>query len=219
MKKSIINNGILQPIIVGRDENGFFLISGKHRLYAARLAGKITIPCVLSKGDPLEISLIENVYRKDLTVIQEMEAFIKIKEKLRLSQKDMANKFNRSTTNMNDILQLKKLPEKIITQCRNDSKFSRRFFLEILEEKDHDEMMSQYYEKIKKNNTNKSRKVNNSESKKSTSKIKQSPQKLVLKRLHGAISAAVKMASVELSEDELYEMNKLYKALGDLLTI
>lgn len=77
LSESIKQSGVIQPIIIRKEENDFFLIAGERRLRASKLAKRKTIPALISTGNPMEISLIENLQRENLKPIEEAEALKK----------------------------------------------------------------------------------------------------------------------------------------------
>ena len=79
LTESIRLKGVIQPIVVREDEAGaIYLVAGERRLKASNNAGLTTIPAIFTDGNPLEISLIENLQRENLKPIEEAEAFRRI---------------------------------------------------------------------------------------------------------------------------------------------
>ena len=85
---SISRHGVLQPIVVSADRDGYELVAGHRRVLAARLAGKTTIPAVVrgEVGDRLELALIENLQRSDLNAIETARAYKLLMETYDLTQ-------------------------------------------------------------------------------------------------------------------------------------
>ena len=78
LSESIKNQGILQPLLVRRDESGYELIAGERRLRAAKRAGLTQVPVIIkrvSNEKLLEMSLVENIQRENLNLIEEAEAY------------------------------------------------------------------------------------------------------------------------------------------------
>jgi ParB family transcriptional regulator, chromosome partitioning protein len=217
--ESIREYGLINPITVCFD-NAFFLIAGRARLHAAKSAGKTMIPCMIKTGDPQLLSLIENLHRKSLTPIQEAEACKNLQQRLGLSQKTLAEKLKKSTTNMNDILRLNALPDEIKTDCRDDNRYSRRFFLDLLKQPTHEMMIAQL--KAAADNTApksalEDPSVKQIETKNKPSHERQSRQKVLAKKLQSSIEAAAKLASLGVSAEERNEIRRLYELLGKLI--
>jgi len=217
--ESIREYGLINPITVCFDKDAFYLIAGRARLHAAKSAGKTMIPCMIKTGDPQLLSLIENLHRKSLTPIQEAEACKNLQRRLGLSQKTLAEKLKKSTTNMNDILRLNALPDEIKTVCRDDNRHSRRFFLDLLKQPPHEMMIA--LKAAADNTAPKSAledpSVKQIETKNKPSHERQSRQKVLAKKLQSLIAAAAKLASSEVSAEERNEIRRLYELLGKLI--
>jgi ParB family transcriptional regulator, chromosome partitioning protein len=112
---SIKEKGILQPILAEAAGDGSYtIIAGERRVRAARLAGLKTIPVVVrqfSDEEKLEIALIENVQREDLTPIEEALAYRRLMEMANLSQEQIAVKVGKDRSTVANTLRLLKLPE------------------------------------------------------------------------------------------------------------
>ncbi|HEU4402539.1 MAG TPA: ParB/RepB/Spo0J family partition protein [Candidatus Polarisedimenticolia bacterium] len=113
---SIRENGIVQPVIVRQEADGFQLIAGERRWRAAQLAGMHRIPAIVRKvADDrlLEIALIENIQRKELNPIEEAKAYEVLLNGMKLSQGEVARRVGRDRSSISNSLRLLKLPEKI----------------------------------------------------------------------------------------------------------
>ncbi|MRR53418.1 MAG: ParB/RepB/Spo0J family partition protein [Deltaproteobacteria bacterium] len=118
LAESICANGLLQPVLCQSKENRLYLLAGERRLRAAGLAGLEKIPVRIVSGDPLEIALIENLLRSDLTAIEEAEAIAALKEKKGFRLEDLAGITGKAVPTLSEILSLTRLPEEILTKCR-----------------------------------------------------------------------------------------------------
>jgi ParB family transcriptional regulator, chromosome partitioning protein len=112
---SIREKGVLQPILAeaGRD-GAYIIIAGERRVRAARMAGLTKIPVVVRQFTPqekLEIALIENVQREDLTPIEEALAYRRLMEMADLSQEQVAIRVGKDRSTVANTLRLLKLPE------------------------------------------------------------------------------------------------------------
>lgn len=114
---SIREHGIIQPLVVSRDEDGGYrLIAGERRLQAARLAGLATVPVVIrevSGTDLLELALIENIQRADLNAIEEAMAYRRLTEEHGLTQEDAAKRVGKSRVTVTNALRLLQLESEI----------------------------------------------------------------------------------------------------------
>ncbi|MBN1647067.1 MAG: ParB/RepB/Spo0J family partition protein [Spirochaetales bacterium] len=110
---SIKEKGVLQPIIVRSWKDGYQIVAGERRFRAAGLAGLEEIPVIISEvteEDRLEIALIENIQREDLTPVEEAEAYKNLIETLGLNQDEIARKVGKKRSTVANSLRLLKLP-------------------------------------------------------------------------------------------------------------
>lgn len=114
---SIVSNGLIQPIIVSRLPDGkYSIIAGERRYRACRLAGVTQVPVIQKNIDEkqvLEIALIENIQRQELTVIEEAEAYNALMKDHGYSQAEIANNLGKSRSHIANILRLNTLPQRI----------------------------------------------------------------------------------------------------------
>lgn len=115
---SIRTHGVLQPLIVtaGDIEGHFVLIAGERRWNAARLAGLTEIPVLIreaSDQERLELAIIENVQRSDLSALEEAEAYRQLAEDFDLSHEAIASRVGRSRVTVTNTLRLLKLPDSV----------------------------------------------------------------------------------------------------------
>ncbi len=111
---SIKAQGILQPIVVRRGDDGFELIAGERRLRAAQLAGCETIPALIknaSDREMLELALLENLQRQDLNPIEEARAYQRLLHEFHLRQEDVAHSVGKDRSSIANALRLLKLPQ------------------------------------------------------------------------------------------------------------
>ncbi len=119
LAESIRRHGLLQPLIVRRAENGYELIAGERRLRAARHAGLEEVPVVVRQAPPperLELALIENLQREDLTALEEAEAYRQLIEVYGLTQEDVAQRVGKSRPAVANALRLLSLPDSVKAQ-------------------------------------------------------------------------------------------------------
>ncbi|MBI2767278.1 MAG: ParB/RepB/Spo0J family partition protein [Chloroflexi bacterium] len=114
---SIRSHGIIQPLVVGRDESGGVrLIAGERRLQAARLAGLETVPVIFfdaASDELLELALIENIQRADLNAIEEALAYRRLTEEYGLTQEEAARRVGKSRVTVANALRLLALEPEI----------------------------------------------------------------------------------------------------------
>jgi len=115
---SIREHGVLQPLIVtpGDMDGRYVLIAGERRLQAARLAGLDTVPVLVRQATDqqrLELAIIENVQRSDLSALEQAEAYRQLAEDFDLSHEDIAARVGKSRVAVTNTLRLLKLPDVI----------------------------------------------------------------------------------------------------------
>ncbi len=121
---SIRENGILQPLIVtpGDDAGKYTLIAGERRLLAAGLAGLDSVPVLIREASEqklLELALIENVQRTDLTPLEAAEAYRQLADDFNLSHEQIAQQLGKSRVSITNTLRLLKLPEDVRQSLAN----------------------------------------------------------------------------------------------------
>ena len=112
---SIRMNGILQPITVRQTEKGYELVSGERRLRASRLAGLISIPCIVVDVNNMKsavFALIENLQRQNLNYFEEAIAIERLMNEYGISQEDAARRLGKAPSTISNKLRLLSLPEK-----------------------------------------------------------------------------------------------------------
>ncbi len=108
--------GIIQPLVVRKSGEGYELIAGERRLRAAKLAGLAKVPVVLRNVDnqrSLEMALIENIQREDLSAIEAARAYRELMDQFKLSQEDVAQRVGKSRAAVSNTLRLLRLPDEV----------------------------------------------------------------------------------------------------------
>jgi ParB family chromosome partitioning protein len=110
---SIRRHGVLQPIVVSRDGDGYELVAGHRRVLAARLAGHTTIPAIVREDvrDRLELALVENLQRTDLNAIEAARAYKLLMETYELTQEQLAERLGKSRSSVANILRTLTAPQ------------------------------------------------------------------------------------------------------------
>lgn len=123
LARSIKEVGILQPVLVTRDGERFRILAGERRARAARIAGLTRIPVLVREGledrDHLLLAFIENIQRRDLTAMEEAEAFWHLKEKFGMSQDEIAERVGKDRSTVANAIRLLKLPAEIRAQVED----------------------------------------------------------------------------------------------------
>jgi len=113
---SIKEKGIIQPLIVRDVGDGYELIAGERRWRAAKRAGITEVPVIVKKAsdtEVLELSLIENIQREDLSCLEEAEAYKRLTEEFTLTQEEVAKRVGKDRSTITNYLRLLKLPLEI----------------------------------------------------------------------------------------------------------
>lgn len=118
---SIKQYGVLQPIVVRRTIQGYYIVVGERRYRAAKLAGLTTIPAIikdLSDEDMMELAVIENLQREDLNAIEEAESYQRLMQELKITQREVAKRLSKSRPYIANMLRLLHLPQSIMTMVK-----------------------------------------------------------------------------------------------------
>lgn len=124
LASSIKEHGVFQPIIVKKSIKGYEIIAGERRVRASRLAGFEKIPAIIRDFDDkqmMEIALLENLQRENLSAIEEAYAYKAMLEKLQFTQDELAKRVGKSRSHVTNILGLLRLPvevQKMVTLGR-----------------------------------------------------------------------------------------------------
>ena len=113
---SIKEHGVLQPIVVTKEDGKYKIVAGERRWRASKIAGLDKIPAIVRSLDSqnrLELSIIENAQREDLNPIELATAYAKLKNQFNLSDEDIAAKVGKSETTIQNTLRLLNLPEDV----------------------------------------------------------------------------------------------------------
>ena len=114
LASSLKAQGLLQPIVVRRDREGFELVAGERRWRAAQMAGFETIPALVkpaSEEEVLGLALLENLQREDLNPLEEARAYQRLQSEFHLRQEDVAQYVGKDRSSIANALRLLKLPQ------------------------------------------------------------------------------------------------------------
>ncbi|MEK4427586.1 ParB/RepB/Spo0J family partition protein [Solibacillus sp. FSL K6-1523] len=113
---SIIEHGIIQPIIVRKKGKKYEIVVGERRFRAAKQAGLMEIPAIVKDFDEqqmMEVAILENLQREDLTPIEEADAYNSLINQLNFTQEDLARRLGKSRPHIANLIRLLQLPEEI----------------------------------------------------------------------------------------------------------
>jgi ParB family chromosome partitioning protein len=146
LTKSITDKGVLEPILVRpRDDGRYTIISGERRFRASLDAGLTEIPCIemeVSDSELIEIALIENLQRKDLSPFEEADGYRALQERHEYTHEQIADAVGKSRVTITEALAIGRLPDAVQKECRRADIQSRSFLLELGRLKDEDLMLA-----------------------------------------------------------------------------
>lgn len=122
LKESILEYGIIQPIIVRKSIKGYEIVAGERRFRAAKEANLETVPAVirgLTDQQMMELALLENLQREDLTPMEEASAYQMLMDELKLTQDQLAKRLGKSRPHIANHIRLLSLPEDIQQMISN----------------------------------------------------------------------------------------------------
>lgn len=116
LAESIKEFGVLEPIIITKSIKGYEIVAGERRVKASRYAGLETIPAIIkefSDEEMMQIALLENIQREDLSAIEEAQAYDNLVKSLGISQEELASRIGKSRSHVTNMIGLLKLPEQV----------------------------------------------------------------------------------------------------------
>jgi len=116
LAESIKEHGVFQPIIVKKSIKGYEIVAGERRVKASEKAGKERIPAIIrnfTDEQMMEIALLENLQREDLTAIEEANAYNNLLNNLELTQDQLAKRLGKSRSHITNMIGLLRLPQEI----------------------------------------------------------------------------------------------------------
>jgi len=136
LTESVREKGVLEPLLVRfiSSEGCFYIISGERRYHAARAAGLREVPCIeksVDDAETLEIALIENIQRKDLTAFEEADGLHRLATQFEYTHEDMAKKIGRARSSVTETLSLRNIPEVLRKKCVENGVTSKSLLLQI----------------------------------------------------------------------------------------
>ncbi len=151
LQSSIDTHGVLEPLLVRRlDDGRYELVSGERRFHAAMAVGLTEVPCIeldVTDQQALEIALIENLQRKDLTAFEEADGYSTLIEKYAYTHQQVADAVARSRVTVTESLRLLKIPFHVRDLCRHADITAKGILLEIARAPD-EAAMAQLIEEI-----------------------------------------------------------------------
>ena len=146
---SIREKGVLEPLLVRfvPREDCYYIISGERRYQASRAAGLREVPCIEKMADDaetLEIGLIENIQRKDLTPFEEAEGLYRLATQFEYTHEDVAKKIGRARSSVTETLSLRNIPETLRKRCVDHGVNSKSLLLQIARQPSEKKMLEMF---------------------------------------------------------------------------
>ncbi len=146
LANSIKQTRLYQPILVRKDKTGqIILVAGRRRLQAAKMAGLEKVPAIFTEGNPLEISIIENLQRENLRPIEEAEVLARMIQQYGYTPEKLALTIGKAPEAILDSLTLNRLPKVIKEVCRQTDKYSKPVLIEIAKQETAEAMLALFY--------------------------------------------------------------------------
>jgi ParB family chromosome partitioning protein len=142
---SVSEKGIIEPLVVRPYAGRFQIIAGERRYHAAVQVGLREVPVVVRDADDkevMELALVENLQRKDLTAFEEAEALHQLAQKCGYTHEDMARKLGKSRTAVTESLSLNNMPEDVRNLCRLADIAAKSTLLQIVRQSDPQKMLA-----------------------------------------------------------------------------
>ncbi len=140
---SIREKGVLEPLLVRRSGLRYQIIAGERRYRAALEAGLSELPCIVresSDAETMEIALIENLQRKDLTPFEEADGLQALVQSFGYTHDDLAEKLGKSRPTITESLSLSAMPEEVRQLCRLADIHSKSILIQIVRQGDPEKM-------------------------------------------------------------------------------
>jgi ParB family transcriptional regulator, chromosome partitioning protein len=145
LTQSVREKGVLEPLLVRHlPETGkYMIISGERRYHAARAAGLRELPCIekdVNEAETLEIALIENLQRKDLTPFEEADGLQALGDRFGLTHEEIALRLGKGRSSITEILSLRSIPDEVKALCIEQGVLSKSQLLQVARQ-DHESKM------------------------------------------------------------------------------
>lgn len=151
---SIREKGVLEPLIVRPQGSGYQIVAGERRWRACKQIGLEKVPCIIKEIDDremLELALIENLQRKDLTAFEEAEGLQALGDKFGYTHAEIAQVIGKSRSSVSESLALNQIPSEIRGLCQQADISSKSLLLQVVREPDV-ESMKRLVSRIKSHN-------------------------------------------------------------------
>src|SRR3989454_12171725 len=136
LTESVLEKGVLEPLLVRHlPESGkYLIISGERRFHAARNAGLREVPCIekdVDDAETLELALVENLQRKDLTPFEEADGVQALGERFGMTHEEIARKIGKARSSVTESLSLRNIPDPVRKRCLEKGIVSKSLLLQV----------------------------------------------------------------------------------------
>ena len=136
LTESVREKGVLEPLLVRfvAHEDCYYIISGERRYHASRAAGLRELPCIeknVDEAETLEIALIENLQRKDLTAFEEADGLYQLASRFEYTHDDVARKIGRARSSVSETMMIRNIPEALRKKCVEHNINAKSVLLQI----------------------------------------------------------------------------------------
>jgi ParB family chromosome partitioning protein len=142
---SIAEKGIIEPLVVRQRGSRFQIVAGERRYQAAVQIGLQEVPVVIrdaDDGEVLELALVENLQRKDLTAFEEAEALHALASRSSLTHEEIARRIGRSRVAVTESLAIHQMPDQVKSLCRLADISSKSLLLQVVRQSDPQKMLA-----------------------------------------------------------------------------
>jgi ParB family transcriptional regulator, chromosome partitioning protein len=136
LTESVREKGVLEPLLVRplRESGRYLIISGERRYFAARAAGLAEVPCIekdIGEAETLEIALIENLQRKDLTPFEEADGIQNLADHFGLTHEQIGKQLGKARSSITEVLTLRSIPDEVKAFCIESGVLSKSQLLQV----------------------------------------------------------------------------------------
>jgi ParB family chromosome partitioning protein len=136
LTESVREKGVLEPLLVRplRESGRYMIISGERRYHASRAAGLAEVPCIekdIDDEETLEIALIENLQRKDLTPFEEADGIQNLADRFGLTHEQIGKQLGKARSSVTEVLTLRSIPDEIKAFCIAGGVLSKSQLLQV----------------------------------------------------------------------------------------
>jgi ParB family transcriptional regulator, chromosome partitioning protein len=142
---SVSEKGIIEPLVVRQKGARYQIVAGERRYHAAVQSGMTQLPVVIRDVDDsemLELALVENIQRKDLTPFEESEALVSLGQRSGYTHEDLARRLGKSRSSITESLSLSAIPSDVRKVCRLAGIYSKSVLLQVARQGDPQKMMA-----------------------------------------------------------------------------